>query len=74
MGTSKSQTISFRNDGNTILDASVVAIIIDQDGEIISGWEVSVTPAEITSLNPQQVVELLVEVKPGDKAKGLYQN
>jgi len=74
VGTSKSQTISFRNDGNTILDASVVAIIIDQDGEVISGWEVSVTPAEITSLNPQQVVELLVEVKPGDKAsKGSYQ-
>ncbi len=74
VGTSKSQTISFRNDGNTILDASVVAIVIDQDGQVISGWDVEVIPNQITGLNPEQVVELTVEVKPGEKAsKGSYQ-
>ena len=74
VGTSKSQIISFRNDGNTILDASVVAIVIDQEGQVISGWDVEVVPNQITGLNPEQAVELTVEVKPGEKAsKGSYQ-
>ena len=74
VGSSKSQTISFRNDGNTVLDASVVATVVDQEGNIISGWSIDVNPSEITGLNPGQQVELIVEVEPSDKAsKGSYQ-
>ena len=40
----KSQVISFRNDENTVLDASVFASVVDQDGNIVSGWNVVVNP------------------------------
>ena len=74
IGTSKSQVISFRNDGNTVLDASVFASVVDQDGNIVSGWNVVVNPSDIKGLNPGQTIDLNVEVEPSDKAsKGSYQ-
>ncbi len=74
VGTSKTQVVSFRNDGNTVLDASVTATVVDTNGNIISGWDVVVEPSDISGLNPEQSIELIVEVRPSEKAsKGSYE-
>jgi hypothetical protein len=74
VGNSKSQIITFRNDGNTVLDGDVSAIVLDSDDIAASGWDVEVSPSKISGLAPGETIELKVGVEPNDKSKkGSYQ-
>ena len=74
VGNSKSQIITFRNDGNTVLDGDVSAIVLDSDDIAASGWDVEVSTSKISGLAPGETIELKVGVEPNDKSKkGSYQ-
>ena len=67
VGNSKSQIITFRNDGNTVLDGDVSVTVVDLDGIEASGWDIDVSPSEISGLAPGDSIELTVVVQPNDK-------
>ena len=74
VGSSKSQTITFRNDGNTVLDGDVSAIVVDSEGMEVNNWDTDVSPSKITGLMPGDSLELIVIVEPENGAdKGSYQ-
>ena len=74
IGNSKSQVINFRNDGNTVLDGEVSITVLDIGGLEASGWDVDITPSQISGLAPGDTIELEVDIEPNDKAeKGSYE-
>jgi uncharacterized membrane protein len=74
VGKSESQTITFRNDGNTVIDGDISIEVVDLDGNRASGWDVEVSPSKISGLAPGESIELKVDVGPDeDSKKGSYQ-
>ena len=62
---SQSTTITIRNDGNIQLSGDLTAIIINNQGEIISGWRPSVSPSSV-SISPGETTSIKVTLSPND--------
>ncbi|RJU84379.1 MAG: hypothetical protein DWB99_00475 [Candidatus Poseidoniales archaeon] len=74
VGNEESQIITFRNDGNTIIEGDVSAIVTDLEGVEVSGWNTDVKPSKISGLMPGDSIEFEVMVEPKDGAeKGSFQ-
>lgn len=69
IGNEESQIITFRNDGNTVLDGDVTVSVVDSEGMEVSGWNTDVKPSTISGLMPGESIELEVIVEPKDNAK-----
>ena len=68
----QSTTITVRNDGNVPLTGDLSVIIVDDEGNEVSGWRPAVSPSSI-SINPSDSIDVSLKLSPsGGVDRGPY--
>ncbi len=62
----RTETFVVRNDGNTVLNADVSAVLLDRDDEQRNDWTVKISPSDITDLAVGEEVEVSVTLMPDE--------
>ncbi len=65
---SQSTTVTIRNDGNIQLSGDLAAIVTNDQGEVISGWRPTVSPASV-SIGPGETTSIKVTLSPKDNVE-----
>ena len=63
---SATQNLTITNQGNSVLDATLVASVITEDGELVKDWEVSLSKDSFEDLAIGGVVQFTVTATPND--------
>lgn len=71
---SESQVITLRNDGNKPLNGIISAIVVNESGIGVSGWEIAIEPSEFSGLSPGESLSIKITIQPGqDAEKGSFE-
>ena len=62
----RTETFVVRNDGNTVLNADLTAVLLDDNDEQRTDWTVKLSPSEITNLAVGEELEISVSLMPND--------
>ena len=62
----RAETFVVRNDGNTVLNADLSAVLLDGDDKERTDWTVKISPSEITNLAIGEEVEVSVTLMPDE--------
>jgi hypothetical protein len=63
---SATQNLTITNDGNSILDATLVASVINEEGEEVKDWEVSLSKTSFENIAIGGVTQFTVTATPND--------
>ena len=62
----RTETFVIRNDGNTVLNADLTAVLLDKNDEQRTDWTVKVSPSSLSNLAVGEEVEVSVSLMPKD--------
>ena len=61
----QSTTITVRNDGNIQLTGDLSVIVVDDEGNEVSGWRPAVSPSSV-SINPSDSIDVSLKLSPSE--------
>lgn len=61
----QSTTITVRNDGNIQLNGDLSVVVIDEEGNEVSGWRPAVSPSSV-SINPSDSIDVSLKLSPSE--------
>ena len=61
----QSTTITVRNDGNIQLTGDLSVVVIDDEGNEVSGWRPAVSPSSV-SINPSDSIDVSLKLSPSE--------
>lgn len=62
----RTETFVIRNDGNTVLNGDLTAVLLDKNDEQRTDWTVKVSPSSLSNLAVGEEIEVSVSLMPDD--------